>query len=228
MIAASILGFIIGWLFSILARNEKHQTQILTVKEKFDEQKAEINQLETALDAKNREILTFKKQYGVIQEEMLQTDIDYNDKDDYLLKSKISDLESENFVLLDQIKEQKICDDEKEVLQAEIKILKSKNKNLTDEVEELNEFKISYKENIHKIAELESYKNKNIPNISEEKKPKKVKKVKNIDKNKIDKFRSINDTICHDTLISNEDLNRIGIKEDKISEIIKNLFIDKE
>jgi len=225
MIAAAILGFIIGWLFSILAKNEKHQNQILAVKEKFDEQKAEINQLETIVDTKNREIATLKKQYGVMQEGMIQTDIDdENGEDDYLLKSKVGDLEAENLVLLEQIREQKICDDEKEVLQAEIKVLKSKNRNLTDRVEELNEVKISYKDNIHKIAELESYKNKSIKTPSEKKKKKKSKNKK---LEKVKKSTGINSSICDDNkLISDKDLNQAGIKEDKLSKIIKNLFTE--
>jgi hypothetical protein len=225
MIAAAILGFIIGWLFSILAKNEKHQNQILAVKEKFDEQKADINQLETIVDTKNREIATLKKQYGVMQEGMIQTDMDdENGEDDYLLKSKVGDLEAENLVLLEQIREQKICDDEKEVLQAEIKVLKSKNQNLTDRVEELNEVKISYKDNIHKIAELESYKNRSITTPSEKKKKKKSKNKK---LEKVKKSTGINSSICDDNkLISDKDLNQAGIKEDKLSEIIKNLFTE--
>ena len=227
MIAAAILGFIIGWLFSILAKNEKHQNQILAVKEKFDEQKADINQLETIVDTKNREISTLKKQYGVMQEGMIQTDIDdENGEDDYLLKSKVGDLEAENLVLLEQIREQKICDDEKEVLQAEIKVLKSEKQNLEDRVEELNEVTSSYKENIHKIAELESYKNRTTPSISQKIKTKRLKKDKKVKKPKVQNFNNINDTICNETIISDENLNTIGIKDDKLSEIIKNLFTE--
>jgi len=230
MLAAALLGFIIGWIFSSFVRNEKHQAQVLAVKERFDEQKAQINQLDTELDAKDREISTLKEQYTLMQKEALSNQPD-DDDDSYFFKDKISDLEAENLLLLEQIKEQKICEDEKELLDTKLKTLEEEKEELLSKVEELNEFKISYKENIRKIAELESHQNKivsNIPVTITKEKKQKAKKIKKSreKKPKLEKSNKINDAICNDKyIISNKNL-QIGNKEDKISKIIKNLFTE--
>jgi hypothetical protein len=225
MIAASLLGFIIGWIFSTLLRNEKHQSQILAVREKFDEQKAQINQLETKVDTKNREILTIKEQYGVMKKEMISHQID--DENDDILRSKLAEAEVENMVLLEQIKEQKICEDENAILQVELKELEIEKQKLIERIEELKEFETSYKDNIHRIAELESRQKKDKTTHSEDKKhPKKA--------NKKSKEQVIGlNKICDDKkIITDKDLIAKDMKKDKISKIIENLFsnqkIDKE
>ncbi len=225
MIAASLLGFIIGWIFSSLLRNEKHENQVLAVRERFDEQKAQISQLETKIDTKDREILTRKEQYGVMQKEMISHQMD--NEDDDILRSKIADIEVENMVLLEQIKEQKICEDEKDILQVEVKALENEKETLVQRIEELKEFETSYKDNIHRIAELESNQNRDQTTLPQEKKsPKKTKKKS--EKNVIESNK-ISDAICNDKkIISDNDLTSNGIKEDKISKIIENLFSNQK
>jgi len=213
MIAAALLGFVIGWIFSSLLKNEKHEKQILAVKERFDEQQEQINLLETEKEAKDREIQILKKKYNTIQREMLSNEMDKTD--DSLLQVKISDLEAENLLLLEQIKEQKICEDENEILKLELKDLESEKQSLIDKIDELKEFEASYKKNIHRIAELESsqYKDETTP-VKKDKKSKKAKTSK-----------KINDAICQDDkIIKDEDLTSMGIDEDKLSKVIKNLF----
>ena len=222
LIAASLLGFIIGWIFSSFIKNEKNQSQILAVKEKFDEQNAQINQLQTEKDAKDREIFTIKEQYGAMQQEVLSSQID-NDND-YILRSKIDDIESENLVLLEQIKEQKICEDEKEIIEVELTELKKENQTLIDKIEELKEFEISYKDNIHRIAELESRQNRENIEFEEELKKRKVEKPK-----KEKKYNTLNNEICNKKdIITDKNLTSNGIKYDKVSDIIKNLFSSKD
>lgn len=222
LIAASLLGFIIGWIFSSFIKNEKNQSQILAVKEKFDEQNAQINQLQTEKDAKDREIFTIKEQYGAMQQEVLSSQID-NDND-YILRSKIDDIESENLVLLEQIKEQKICEDEKEIIEVELTELKKEKQTLIDKIEELKEFEISYKDNIHRIAELESRQNRENIEFEEELKKRKVEKPK-----KEKKYNTLNNEICNKKdIITDKNLTSNGIKYDKVSDIIKNLFSSKD
>ncbi len=221
IIAASVLGFIIGWIFSSLVRNEKHEKQILAVRERFDEQKAQISKLETKVDTKDREILTIKKQYGVMRKEMISNEM--NNEDDNILHSKIADIELENLVLLEQIKEQKICEDEKEILQVELKELEGEKQNLIEKIEELKEFETSYKENIHRIAELESHQKREKTDFSRKKKHSKNTKKKHSKETIISD--TLNNAICDDkNIITDKDLTSADIKKDKISKIIENLF----
>jgi DNA repair exonuclease SbcCD ATPase subunit len=220
MIAAAALGFIIGWVFSSLLKNEKHEKQILAIKERFDEQTEQINLLETEMDAKDREIEILKKKYNTLQREMLSNEMDKTDES--LFQAKISDLEAENLLLLEQIKEQKICEDENEILKLELKDLESEKQTLIDKIDELKEFEASYKKNIHRIAELESSQHKEeAPKTEEDLIPKNRKKSKKITSTQ----KEINDAICRDDkIIKDEDLASRGIDNDKLSQIIKNLF----
>jgi len=223
MIAASLLGFIIGWIFSTLLRNEKHQNQILAVREKFDEQKAQINLLKTKVDTKSREILTIKEQYSVMKKEMISHEL--NNEDNDILRSKLADIEAENLVLIEQIKEQKICEDENDILQIELKELEIEKQKLIERIEELKEFETSYKDNIHRIAELESHQSRERTRPLDEKKNPK----KNKSKRRVIESHKINDEICNDkSIISDKDLTSNGIKKDKISKIIKNLFSNEK
>ncbi len=221
IVAASILGFIVGWIFSCFIRNEKHQKQVLAVREKFDEQKAQINQLETEKDAKDREIFMIKEQYGVMQNEMVSHQMD--NEDDYILRSKLNDMETENLVLLEQIKEQKLCEDENDILEVELKELESEKQKLIVRIEELKEFETSYKDNIHRIAELESNQNREKTNLLKEEKYNKKDQEKS--EARVIKSNKINDAICNDIdIITNKTLVSNGIKEDNVSDIIKKLF----
>lgn len=209
MIAAALLGFIIGWIFSSLLRNEKHQSQLLAVKETFDEQRAQISLLETEIDTKKREMLMAKKQYSVLQDEMTSNQSD--SKDAQILHSKISDLEGENLLLLEQIKEQKICDDEKEILEDTVQGLQSEKQTLIKRIEELKEFETSYKDNIHRIAELESHQNREqTPLVYKKKRDKKNKKQIETDGKK--------------NIQDKKELTSKDNDAEKISKIIQNLF----
>jgi len=220
MIAAALLGFVIGWIFSSLLKNEKHEKQIMAVKERFDEQTEQINLLETQMDAKDREIQILKKKYNTIQREMLSNEMDKSDST--VLEAKISDLESENLLLLEQIKEQKICEDENEILKLELNDLENEKQNLIDRIDELKEFEASYKKNIHRIAELESSQHKDDTTSEKEEKQSSKKRQKG-EKSKTSK--NINDAICKDEkIIKDEDLTSMGTDEDKLSKVIKNLF----
>ncbi|MCH9814298.1 MAG: hypothetical protein K0U47_10210 [Epsilonproteobacteria bacterium] len=147
MIGAALLGFIIGWIFSSLLRNEKHDNQILAIKEKFDEQKAQLNQLETDIGAKDKELDILKGEYESAQKTLLAKDMD---KEEYHLQTpKTQALLEENEMLLLQIKEQQLCEDD-------CKKLKEENKKLKTKISALKEMESSYKENIARIAELES------------------------------------------------------------------------
>ncbi len=207
MIAAAILGFAIGWIFSAFVKNEDHQSQIFTIREKFDKQQEQINQHQTNMDGKDRELMILKEEYSTIQREMLTQSLDY-DTDEVSL-TKISQLSSDNEMLIQQIKEQQICEDENELLKSELQEKENEKQNLLEKIEELSEFKSSYKNNIHKIAELESRQEKI------KTKPKSYKE--NISQ------------ICEDKLIiNNEDLDKIGLKADEISKVIKDIFSESK
>ena len=209
IIAASILGFIIGWIFSSFLRNEKHQKQILEIGDKLDEKKEKINQLQTDMDARERELEILQQEHTTIQKEMLSYSLDQ--KDDSSLSTNYKELLSENEMLIGQIKEQQICEDENESLKSEIEKLSNEKTKLAEKIKELEEFKISYKENIHKIAELES----------------KQQKVEKIEK-KTKKHKNINDTICKDKQIIDEnDLKSAGFTEDKLSKLLNELFLNR-
>ncbi len=215
MVAASILGFIIGWIFSSLVRNEKHQRQITTVKEKYDTQQENISKLEMKIDEKNRELQTAKKQYRVLQNEIVDSQKNTQDVD--LIKNKISDLEAENLLLIKQIKEQKECEDENESLKTTLKNLNDEKQNLLEKIEGLKEFEASYKENIHRIAELESMQ-------SLKKKKKKKKKSKKREKKEKKKNKEIISKSENEKNMYLEDDQNSDTKDAKISQMINNLF----
>lgn len=267
MIAAALLGFIIGWIFSSLLRNEKHEKQITAVKERFDEQKAQINQLETDMGAKEKELIILKEEYATVQKEILSREMD--SEDNSIDTAKMTALLEENKMLTAQIKEQQICENANKALQEE-------NQKLKEKIEALNEVEASYKENILRIAELESDQQKETPMMLEHTLEAKIKTltdensalkksmksqqvcetekelllneieellkekqslIDNIEsikngtakakKKKDTSAKSISSTICHDTrIIEEEDLHAMGLKEDKISKVIKNLFSD--
>jgi len=219
MVAASILGFIIGWIFSSLVRNEKHQKQLTTVRERFDIQKAHISQLETKIDEKNRELVTKRKQYRVLQNEIVDSQKNTQDVD--LVKNKISDLEAENIVLIEQIKEQKVCEDENNRLKTKLTSIKDEKQKLLAKIEGLKEFESSYKENIHRIAELESLQKQD---IKKKKKKKKSKKKENLEKKKSKEAVKQDDNEKNIYLDSVDEVQNDDKKDIKISQIINKLF----
>ncbi len=207
MLAASILGFIIGWIFSAFVKNENHQLEILAFKEKLDTKQEQINEHQSENEAKDRELMILKEEYSSVQKELLTQSLDY--ETDETSREKISYLSSENQILLEQIKEQKICEDENELLKLELQELEDEKQKLIIKIEELSEFKTSYKNNILKIAELES-------------RQRKIKTMPKTTKNSLSQ-------ICEKRLIiDNKDLNKIGLKAQEISEVIKDIFLESK
>ncbi len=207
MLAASILGFIVGWIFSAFVKNEKHQLEILAFTEKLDAKQEQINQHLSENEAKDRELMILKEEYSTVQKEMLTQSLDY--ETDAATKEKISYLSSENKILLEQIKEQKICEDENELLKLELQELEDEKQKLIIKIEELSEFETSYKDNILKIAELES-------------RQEKIKTIPKTDRNNLSQ-------ICEDKLIiDNKDLDKIGLKAEEISKVIKDIFLESK
>ncbi len=203
MLAASVLGFIIGWIFSAFVKNEKHQSEILTLKERFDSQQEQINKHQSENEGKDRELMILKEEYSTVQKEMLSQSLDY--ETDEVSKKKITQLSYENQMLITQIKEQKICEDENDLLRLELQELEDEKQNLINKIEELSEFETSYKDNILKIAELES-------------RQEKIKRSKN----------NLSQ-ICEDRLIiDNKDLDKIGLKVEEISQVIKDIFLESK
>lgn len=207
MLAASILGFVIGWIFSAFVKNENHQLEILAFKEKLDTQQEQINEHQSKNEAKDRELMILKEEYSSVQKEMLAQSLDY--ETDEATKENLSYLKSENEILIEQIKEQKICEDENDLLKLELRDLEDEKQKLIIKIEELSEFETSYKDNILKIAELES-------------RQKKIKIMPKTTKNNLSQ-------ICEEKLIiDNKDLDKIGLKAQEISEVIKDIFLESK
>ncbi len=253
LIAASILGFIIGWVFSSFVRNEQSENHILAVQDKIDKHKEKINQIKSDLYAKDKEVSIIKEEYETVQKEMLS--IDLNKSNNNFEITKIADLEYDNTVLTKQIKEQKICEDANEDLENQIKEQREINKNLFEKIEELKEFEQSYRKNIDKIAQLESvqYNDKElmqleIKELTEEKqyllekidklkdeknneteeKIELEKKINELQNNKKQIFHSLSEIdkhVCEEKkIIDKSDISQLGLKEVLISKVIKDLF----
>ncbi len=211
IIAAAILGFIIGWIFSLLKKDEKNQSKILKIEDLLDKKKEDLNQLQAKLQIKDKEMEVLQKEYTTMQKEIQS--YSYESEAETIYISKYKELESENQMLISQIKEQQICEDENRALRDRLDKIEDEKERLLKEIEELEEYKEGYKENILKIAKLQSTKENRV-----------IEKTKKIEKKKISN-RSIGRKICVDNhIIDKRDLSSAGLKKDKLSKILNDLF----
>jgi len=131
LIGAGIFGFVFGWILASLIKNEKLEKKYNLLKEDFEEQKANINELHSELSKKDEELKLLEKKYQQSQKELMMKNMDIEEYEkkglslksdnDYILeinslKEEIAEyryLENENSLLHNEIRE---LEDEKEKL----------------------------------------------------------------------------------------------------------------
>ncbi len=158
LVAAAILGFAVGWLFSVLFKNEKMGKKYTALQEEFEIKQSDIHHLEEELYEKNSAYQELELKLNECEKEKLSNEMDQEDCDRYI--KQIKELQSENNILISQIKEQKLCEDENEILETEIKALESEKQSLLDKLDDYTEYKHNYKALIMEIEALKSEKGK--------------------------------------------------------------------
>ncbi len=155
---AAILGFLIGWFFALVLKEEKSKQKYDQLYEAFEVKEHKIRELHEEIARKDDMMRQLEQQYQNCERERLNAKLDEKDCDRY--KRQIDELRSENEMLISQIKEQKICEDENLLLQDELKILEDEKEKLLNQINECKEYKENYKSLILEIESLKSEKEK--------------------------------------------------------------------
>jgi len=155
---AAALGFLIGWLFSNILRREKEDEKYRALLEEYEVKKHDILQLEEELSLKNATIEQLEIKYDNCERERLNAELDEKDCQKY--HKVIEELRAENNMLISQIKEQKLCEDENEMLKADIEVLEEERDSLLNKIDECKEYQENYKNLILEVESLKSAKEK--------------------------------------------------------------------
>ena len=158
LFAAAVLGFAVGWIFSILFKNEKMAKKYNLLQEEYEVKQSDIHRLEEELDARHSDFQELELKLTECEKEKLSRQMDQEDCERYI--NQIKELQSENNMLISQIKEQKLCEDENEILENEIKALEEEKQALLDKLDDYKEYKNNYKALIMEIEALKSEKGK--------------------------------------------------------------------
>ncbi len=144
LLAAGVLGFIIGWMLSSLVKNEKLEEKYRTVKDDFDAKRAELNQAYSDLDAKEEELNLSYRNTQQIQKELLMKNMDLEEYEkNGFVSSDTSALELENNTLKEEISEYKYLENENELLHNELKELSVEKEKLLEEIEKNQSISLS-------------------------------------------------------------------------------------
>ncbi len=154
LFVAALLGFLIGWLFSRLQKEEKAERKYNALYDDYEVKVSEIKQLREELAIQEEHMQKLQQQYQQCEKERLNVQMSQTDCDQYL--RQIKELESENEMLISQIKEQKICEDENSLLKDEIRVLEDEKGMLLDKLENCKESEEHYKSLIGEIEALKA------------------------------------------------------------------------
>ena len=155
---AAVLGLAVGWFLAKVTKEEKALQKYNALLEKYEIKENEIRQLHEELDMKEDLMQQMEQQYQNCERERLNARLDEKDCNKY--QKIIDELRSENSMLISQIKEQKICEDENQILQEEIKTLEEEKEQLLMQIDDCKEYKDNYKSLIMEIESLKNEKEK--------------------------------------------------------------------
>ncbi len=157
LLAAGVLGFIIGWMLSSLVRNEKLEEKYNSVKDDFDAKRAELNQTYSDLDAKEEELNLAYRNTQQLQKELLMKNMDIEEYEkNGFISSDTSALELENNTLKEEISEYKYLENENELLHNELKELSAEKEKLLEEIEKNRDLAIQRPQNHKKEKQIHS------------------------------------------------------------------------
>ncbi len=136
LLAAGVLGFIIGWMLSSLVRNEKLEEKYTAIKDDFDAKRAELNQAYSDLDAKEEELDLSYRNIQQVEKELLMKNMDLEEYEkNGFVTHDTSALELENNTLKEEISEYKYLENENELLHNELKELSAEKEKLLEKIE---------------------------------------------------------------------------------------------
>jgi chromosome segregation ATPase len=158
LLIAALLGFIVGWLFAKLRKEEKLNQQYNKLYENYELKTSEIKQLQEELTLKDENILDLEQKFQSCEKERLSAQMDQTGCDKY--EDQIEELRAENNMLISQIKEQKICEDENSLLKDEIKVLEEERDGLLAKIDECKSYQENYKALIAQVEALKGEKEK--------------------------------------------------------------------
>ncbi len=186
MLAAGVFGFIFGWIFSSLVRNEKQEQKYALLQDEFNNKKAQINQTFSDLEAKEKEIEHLHKLYQQSQKELMMKNLDLEECEKSMQSTPHNEqLLLENNSLKEEIAEYRYLENENALLQEEIKGLEKEKEELISRL--AAEIKSPYANHY-----LDSY----TKNLSGEQ----TKQIKKHLKRAKKELNKINKTIHHPTL----------------------------
>ena len=136
LLAAGVLGFIIGWMLSSLVKNEKLEEKYTHIKDELDDKRAELNQVYSDLDAKDHELTLSSNNIQQVHKELLmkKMDIEEYEKNGFV-SHDTGDLELENNTLKEEISEYKYLENENDLLHNELKELSVEKEMLLQKIE---------------------------------------------------------------------------------------------
>ncbi len=154
LLIAALLGFIVGWLFAKLRKEEKIRQQYNALYENYEVKTSELKQLQEELALKEETIEELEGKFQACEKERLSAQMEESNCDKY--KHQIEELRAENNMLISQIKEQKLCEDENTLLKDEIKVLEEERDQLLSRIDECKTCQENYKALIAQVEQLKS------------------------------------------------------------------------
>lgn len=140
LLAAGVLGFIIGWMLSSLVKNEKLEEKYTHIKDELDAKRAELNHAYSDLDAKDHELTLSSNNIQQVQKELLMKNMDIEEYEkNGFVSHDTGDLELENNTLKEEISEYKYLENENELLHNELKELSVEKEKLLQKIDRYQE-----------------------------------------------------------------------------------------
>jgi chromosome segregation ATPase len=136
LLAAGILGFIIGWILSSLIKNEKSEEKYALLYEDFETRRAELNQAYSDLDSKEQELTLSHNEIQQLKKELMMKNMDIEEfQKNGFVSHEPTELELENNTLKEEISEYKYLENENELLHNELKELGLEKEKLMQKIE---------------------------------------------------------------------------------------------
>jgi chromosome segregation ATPase len=136
LLAAGVLGFIIGWILSSLIKNEKSEEKYTLLQEEFETKRAELNQAYSDLDNKEQELTLSRNEIQQLGKELMMKNMDLEEfQKNGFLSHEPTELELENNTLKEEISEYKYLENENELLHNELKELSIEKEKLLQQIE---------------------------------------------------------------------------------------------
>lgn len=138
LVAAAFLGFVIGWIFASLFKNEKLEAKLTALHDQIDNEKETINQLQNDFEAKSKELELCEERFKESQRELLSIQMDQEQS------GTTEELLHKNALLQEQLGEQKMLEEENSMLKEELRTLEDEKEKLLQKLSELEKEDLSF------------------------------------------------------------------------------------